>query len=151
MWWEAVDFGGDSGALQQVSDIGAGFGSPSSTGGVTALSSNFCQAVKFERDGDLGRAERASVAGTRARAQPPIRQNGTGSVGKPPWLEESSREWRVADPLAVVIPAKRAPATFAGLAHKSAFTRVFDALWPGSSIPEDCAVSTAAVLIGQHQ
>src|SRR5260221_12804940 len=26
MWWRAVKFGGDSGAVQQVSDIGGGFG-----------------------------------------------------------------------------------------------------------------------------
>jgi len=26
MWWKAVKFGGDSGALRQVSDIGGGFG-----------------------------------------------------------------------------------------------------------------------------
>ena len=33
MWWEAVKFGGDSGAMRQVSDIGPGFGRVPSTAG----------------------------------------------------------------------------------------------------------------------
>jgi hypothetical protein len=45
----AVEFGGDSGAMQQVSDIGAGFGSPRPQGGVTWPSRNSCQAQKFVR------------------------------------------------------------------------------------------------------
>ena len=47
MWWKAVKFGGDSGALQQVSDIGGGFGRAFIHSPVTRLSRNCCQARNY--------------------------------------------------------------------------------------------------------
>ena len=47
MWWEAVKFGGDSGAMRQVSDIETGFGRLSSTAGSRWLSWNRCQGINL--------------------------------------------------------------------------------------------------------
>ena len=47
MWWLTVKSGGDSGAVRQVSVIGAEFGSPSSTAGRHRPVMGLCQATKL--------------------------------------------------------------------------------------------------------
>src|SRR5712691_2366916 len=63
MWCEAVKYGGDSGAVRQVSDIGGGFGRVSSTAGVTPLSWNAVKREKLAPPKPRTGAARAPAAG----------------------------------------------------------------------------------------
>jgi len=63
MWCEAVKYGGDSGAVRQVSDIGGGFGRVSSTAGVTPLSWNAVKREKLASPKPRTGAARAPAAG----------------------------------------------------------------------------------------
>jgi hypothetical protein len=47
MWCEAVKFGGDSGAMREVSDIEPEFSRPSFVAGITSVSGNRCQGIKL--------------------------------------------------------------------------------------------------------
>ena len=75
MWWEAVKFGGDSGAMRQVSDIGPGFGRVPSTAG-----SRCCHGIGVKRYicecGRRGRRSRAAWPWSRRRQAPPTQGRG---------------------------------------------------------------------------
>src|ERR1700704_557136 len=80
MWWLIVKSGGDSGALRQVSDIGGGFERASSTGRVTRLSSNCCQAANMSGAPRSAQKPAAPMAGSGLPSQPLIHNRAPAPV-----------------------------------------------------------------------